>query len=85
MKRYLIIGSIILVMVASLMGCCVGPGYGYRGYYGGYGGYPYYGYGYSGYFRGWGPRWFPGYVLRVCEDRSTGRVCYDTWVPPHYE
>lgn len=63
----------------------VPPAYGYYGgYYGyGYGGYSRYPYGYGGYYGGWGPRWIPGYVLRVCEDRSTGRVCYDTWEPAH--
>lgn len=42
-----------------------------------------YGYGYGNY--GYRSRWVPGYARQVCEDRSTGRFCYDTWEPAHYE
>jgi hypothetical protein len=96
MKR-LIFGFGSVIIMLSLMGCggylhisvspdwygppyYTGPYYGYY-YYGGYGYRNYYGYPYWG----WGPRWVPGYIRQVCEDRPMGRVCYETWVPGHYE
>ncbi len=74
--RNLIIGSIIVMVMVSLMGCAVVPtgygqygvvlngpaysAYGYRSYYGGYS----YGYGYPGglYYGGYGYGWGPRWV-----------------------
>lgn len=71
-----------------IVGPVLGPVYSGYGYYGHHGYYEYPSSGGSYYYgHGWyrGPRWVPGYIRQVCEDRSTGRVCYDTWIPPHYE
>ena len=72
--KNLIIGSIIvMVMVmASLIGCATVP-------YGGYDGYN------SGYYGSWGPRWVPGYQRWVCEGPPPNTRCYWTWEPAHYE
>ncbi len=72
--RNLMVGSVIMVMVVSLMGCtiAIGPPYGLqsgvRGYFGPGPGYSSgYGYGYNGYngyrggYGGHGTRWVPGH------------------------
>ncbi len=81
--RNLIIGSILVVVVISLMGCAIGPmPYGY-GLNSGVYGYP--GYGYGDYYGGWGPHWVPGYQRWVCEGPPSNTRCYWTWEPAHYE
>lgn len=75
-------GNSLSINILSSVGGGWRPGIAVNGYGGGYG---YRGYGYGGYGYSWGPRWVPGYERPVCEDRSTGRVCYRTWEPAHYE
>ena len=87
MKKRLIFGSIVVVIMVSLMGCsmAISPDVYRPPYYGG----PYNGYRYGwGYGYGWssGPtRWVPGYQRWVCEGPPGNLRCYWTWEPGHYE
>lgn len=40
-------------------------------------------YGYGNYGYGWPVQgaWRPGYMAWVCEDRPSGRVCFEKWIP----